>query len=319
MSDAQALAEALLPCPFCGGAARYEMAYGVRCLACGTSAPCTGHDFGPWNRRAANDAAPAPDGLTGIWPDFIAPSKYEAPDPRWQDPGLPDFRLIWKLAREKGYAVGLHGSMKRDCDLIAAPWVEDAAPVADLIAHLRQGLNADEIEVKNADPKPHGRQAFVLQIRDAYKKAIDISVMAPAPDGFEAGMRRAAEWHDAQIAELEHRISENNAYTERWGRRSDGANIYCRELQRHHRLSRDTILAAIPAAGAWEPPADRRDGFECLAKCTSPDGFRYWQTVYWQAPTNDEPEGLWTDSWGIEIFPDPTAFAPAPAGEARHD
>lgn len=117
--------------------------------------------------------------LTGIWPDFIAPSKYEAPDPRWQDPGLPDFRVIWALAREKGYAVGLHGSMKRDCDLIAAPWTDSAAPAQELIDHLCAGLDAFALPHNDPRPtaKPHGRLAWALQIRDAYKKVLDVSVM----------------------------------------------------------------------------------------------------------------------------------------------
>lgn len=119
--------------------------------------------------------------LTGIWPDFIAPLKYENPDPRWIDPGLPDFRLIWKVARACGYSVGLHGSMKRDCDMIAAPWTEEAVSAETLIDMLCVALNAQKLEVKNPAPKPHGRLAWVLQIRDAYKKVIDISVMPRAP------------------------------------------------------------------------------------------------------------------------------------------
>lgn len=264
--------KALMLCPFCGSGATkstrktygrfgYVSVCTVSCTGCGARVHCPDDSdengwvttenaaskaVAAWNRRAAYDAAPAPsDGLTGIWPDFIAPSKYEAPDPRWQDPGLPDFRLIWKLAREKGYAVGLHGSMKRDCDLIAAPWVTDAAPVADLIAHLRQGLNADEIEVKNAEPKPHGRQAFVLQIRDAYKKAIDISVVPPAPsDGIAAGMRRAAD-ECKRLAESYTRSLEHYAEDDpQWAKIKWGAAAVT--------VAAENILAAIPPAPAGE-------------------------------------------------------------------
>jgi len=119
--------------------------------------------------------------LTGVWPDFIAPSKYENPDPRWIDPGLPDFRLIWKIAREAGYSIGLHGSMKRDCDMIAAPWTEEAISAQELIDRLCGGLNADALPIANpkkaAVLKPHGRVAWALQIKDAYKKVLDVSVM----------------------------------------------------------------------------------------------------------------------------------------------
>lgn len=120
--------------------------------------------------------------FNGIWPDFIAPSKYVAPDPRWEDPGLPDFRLIWKIARTCGYSIGLHGSMKRDCDLIAAPWTVDAVSAVDLIDRLCEGLDAFILGGQSPEPvlKPHGRLAWCLQIRDAYKKVLDVSVMPTA-------------------------------------------------------------------------------------------------------------------------------------------
>lgn len=114
-----------------------------------------------------------------IWPDFIAPPKYENPDPRWVDPVLPDFRLIWKVARECGYAVGLHGSMKRDCDMIAAPWTDEAVVAFELIERLCAALNAKVIGPIAG--KPHGRLGWNLQVDD-YVKVIDISVMPRASD-----------------------------------------------------------------------------------------------------------------------------------------
>lgn len=36
------------------------------------------------------------------------------------------------VAREHGYALAMHGSLVADCDLIAVPWVENAAPGDDL-------------------------------------------------------------------------------------------------------------------------------------------------------------------------------------------
>lgn len=114
-----------------------------------------------------------------VWPDFIAPPKYDNPDPRWIDPDLPDFRLIWKVARECGYAVGLHGSMKRDCDMIAAPWTDEAVVAFELIERLCAALNAKVIGPIAG--KPHGRLGWNLQV-DGYVKVIDISVMPRASD-----------------------------------------------------------------------------------------------------------------------------------------
>lgn len=112
-----------------------------------------------------------------VWPDFVAPAQYDDPHPSWTDPRLPDFRLIWKVARDCGYSVGLHGSMRRDCDLIAVAWVEDAKPPDELIVALCAALNAREAGTR--EPKPHGRVAVNLQI-DGWFKLIDLSIIGPS-------------------------------------------------------------------------------------------------------------------------------------------
>lgn len=108
------------------------------------------------------------------WPDLIAPPQYAYPAEGWKDPALPDLRLIWKLAREVGYSVGVHGSLRRDVDLIAAPWTEQAVGNAELVDHLCAGLNARRIG--GPEHKPHGRVAVTLQI-DGWFKPIDLSIM----------------------------------------------------------------------------------------------------------------------------------------------
>ena len=117
--------------------------------------------------------------IIGTWPDFTAPPQYENPAPQWHDPRLPDFRLIWKIARDCGYSVGLHGSMKRDCDMIAAPWTDDAVIAFELIERLCKALNAKIVGKPSG--KPHGRLGWSLQI-DGWFKVIDISVMPRAQD-----------------------------------------------------------------------------------------------------------------------------------------
>jgi hypothetical protein len=107
------------------------------------------------------------------WPDFVAPVKYENASIDWTDPRLPDFRKIWEVAREHGYAVGLHGSMRRDCDLIAVPWTEEATDPEALIQALCTALNAKEIGKR--EPKPLGRLAVNLQV-DGWVKLIDLSI-----------------------------------------------------------------------------------------------------------------------------------------------
>lgn len=110
------------------------------------------------------------------WPDFSAPPMYDDPHPDWEDTELPDFRKIWAVAHSVGYAIGLHGSMKRDCDLIAVPWVEGAECADRLADDLCRALNAKR--VGDWEQKPLGRLAISIQI-DGYFKNIDLSVMGP--------------------------------------------------------------------------------------------------------------------------------------------
>lgn len=123
----------------------------------------------------------------GVWPDFIAPQRFPDAAPGWEDPALPDFRLIWAAAREVGYSVGLHGSMKRDCDLIAAPWTDEAVGSAEVVDHLCKALNARI--VGGPEHKPMGRVAVSLQI-DGWFKVIDLSI---AP---RAEHPKAHDWFD---------------------------------------------------------------------------------------------------------------------------
>ena len=145
--------------------------------------------------------APAPDysaevAAKNVWPNFTSPIMYPDAHEGWTDPELPDFRLIWKTARLAGYAGGLHGSMKRDCDMIAAPWVPEAVSAEELIRRLCGALNAVAIGKPEHCPeqKPFGRLAWNLQI-NGWKRVIDISVaprehgqsaLAPPPDVAQA-------------------------------------------------------------------------------------------------------------------------------------
>lgn len=110
---------------------------------------------------------------------------------------LDDIRAV---ARGLGYAIGLHGTLSRDFDLIAAPWSEDAKPAAELAEAIR-ALIGGYIAVRElGDPdkgmtrKPHGRMAWSIHFpydAEAYKLAggcayIDLSVMPTQPDKGES-------------------------------------------------------------------------------------------------------------------------------------
>ena len=96
----------------------------------------------------------------------------------WTWPVLPDIERIRALAREVGYAIGVHGSLERDLDLIAAPWVADAVGPAELAEHIAVGLGGRVVDFEHQD-KPCGRWSCNIQTPD-WTKLIDLSVMPPA-------------------------------------------------------------------------------------------------------------------------------------------
>lgn len=84
---------------------------------------------------------------------------------------------VRELAKQVGYAIGVHGTLERDIDLIAVPWTDEAVGNYELIKHLCEQLPAIRTQI---DRKPHGRYGFVLQ---GYgRKYLDISVVGGPVD-----------------------------------------------------------------------------------------------------------------------------------------
>ena len=74
---------------------------------------------------------------------------------------LPSIRTV---ARTLGYAIGVHGSMRRDLDLIAVPWVEKHSTpdaLAKAIQYAACGMHGDVVTWQQ---KPCGRIATSLPI-----------------------------------------------------------------------------------------------------------------------------------------------------------
>lgn len=80
-----------------------------------------------------------------------------------------------EAARELGYALALHGSMQRDLDLIAVPWVEEAAEPEALVAAIAKITGGFEIPGENPGLKPHGRIGYSLHLGGG--PYIDLSIM----------------------------------------------------------------------------------------------------------------------------------------------
>lgn len=100
--------------------------------------------------------------------------------------GLPAFYAtlypdLVRAAREHGYALAIHGSLARDLDLIAVPWVQEATCAEELIEGLMGACNGwmhDEALRREYDQsvKPHGRRGWSIHLgfEGAY---VDVSVM----------------------------------------------------------------------------------------------------------------------------------------------
>lgn len=94
---------------------------------------------------------------------------------------------IREAAKEHGYAIGVHGSMRRDLDLIAAPW-RDGASNADTLVEAIQKTACGFTQSKYQwEQKPAGRVSISVPICWTYRHGvlsdghIDLSVLAARP------------------------------------------------------------------------------------------------------------------------------------------
>ncbi len=92
---------------------------------------------------------------------------------------LPRIRAAGKTL---GYAIAIHGSMARDLDLLAAPWIADAAGAEELVAAVAEAVHGFVIgdvtargTVETPTLQPHGRRSW--NICWGGKPMIDLSVM----------------------------------------------------------------------------------------------------------------------------------------------
>lgn len=95
---------------------------------------------------------------------------------------------IRKVARDKGYALALHGSLQKDLDVVAIPWTEDACDEKELVEAICETAGGC---INNNDPgiKPHGRHAWTIHLMgcsgivspEERATYIDLSVMPKRP------------------------------------------------------------------------------------------------------------------------------------------
>lgn len=93
---------------------------------------------------------------------------------------------IRKVARSFGYAICTHGSLSRDIDLVAVPWVENVEPpkrlaeaICNLVSgHFSQALKPGYSEEGCPGRKPHGRLCWCINVGNGVY--FDLSVIPPS-------------------------------------------------------------------------------------------------------------------------------------------
>lgn len=94
----------------------------------------------------------------------------------------PLLRRLRAIARAYGYALAEHGSVARDWDLVAVPWVVDAAPPEALVRSLAAGLPPAWYVLQAPTPRAHHRWCWVMvwdEIEAYGVKYLDLSVLMP--------------------------------------------------------------------------------------------------------------------------------------------
>lgn len=88
-----------------------------------------------------------------------------------------------EVARRHGYALGVHGSLSYDIDLIACPWRDSCMPPEVLATAIKEAVRAivGTADDYNDCPeqKPHGRLAWSFHMGGG--PYVDLSVMPLAP------------------------------------------------------------------------------------------------------------------------------------------
>ena len=86
---------------------------------------------------------------------------------------LPAMKLA---AKHVGYALTTHGSMTKDIDLVAIPWVETTQGPHELLDALCEACGGFRPVNGKVEKKPHGRVAYAIFIPGS-SLVIDLSVI----------------------------------------------------------------------------------------------------------------------------------------------
>lgn len=88
--------------------------------------------------------------------------------------------VLRQNARNRGYALAVHGSLLRDIDLVAVPWVARPKAPSTLKKSLESLLKVWYPNIysnRKPEVKPHGRVAWSINLGNG--TYIDLSVLSP--------------------------------------------------------------------------------------------------------------------------------------------
>lgn len=106
----------------------------------------------------------------------------------WRSPTVSFFQMIPDMreaAFKLGYCLALHGSVRRDLDIIAIPWTEEAASASDLVSAMLEAVQG--YCTPHADEpyrKPHGRLVWCIHLGHG-GNYIDFGVMPRSQDAIK--------------------------------------------------------------------------------------------------------------------------------------
>lgn len=88
-------------------------------------------------------------------------------------------KQIREVAREHGWAIGVHGSLVRDIDLIGIPWTNEASTPEVLVQAIVRVTGYTRHGVSVGHPRPGGRRSALLVHADASFEHTDKGAWTP--------------------------------------------------------------------------------------------------------------------------------------------
>lgn len=163
-----------------------------------------------------------------------------------------------RAAQELGYALAVHGSMRRDLDAIAVPWAENHADKDDLARALHNAACGLWQAKYQWEAKPCGRSAASFPVcwvdraefpNETNLGHIDLSVM-PAFTPSHVARTPLPGPHDPSIPQWVHEeLKDGDLICEAAGvQRTEGGRLPVQKIINN--------LASVPSAIAWSTPAE---------------------------------------------------------------